>query len=97
MEPLGSGGWIHVRRGRFNTYFGGGDGKVTLVGMAREKEESATDVSFQLDDSTVQIEVKRWSLLNFTYVQVHGLLRSFQAKQNVAFSVRSVVEKPIAL
>ncbi len=37
--------------------------QVTLVGMAREKEESATDVSFQLDDSTGQIEVKRWSLL----------------------------------
>jgi hypothetical protein len=37
--------------------------QVTLVGMAREKEASATDVSFQLDYSTGQIEVKRWSLL----------------------------------
>lgn len=36
---------------------------MTLVGMAREKEKSATDVSFQLDDSTGQIEVKCWSLL----------------------------------
>ncbi|KAH9562804.1 hypothetical protein CY35_05G091500 [Sphagnum magellanicum] len=29
---------------------------------------------------------------NFTYVQVHGLLRSFQGKQNVAFSVRHVTD-----
>jgi hypothetical protein len=37
--------------------------QVTLVGMVHDKEERATDVSFQLDDTTGQIEVKRWSVL----------------------------------
>jgi replication factor A2 len=76
--------------------------QVTLVGMVHDKEERATDVSFQLDDTTGQIEVKRWidgqeqhemqemnNIRNFTYVRVHGHLRSFQGKRNiVAFSVR---------
>jgi replication factor A2 len=80
--------------------------QVTLVGMVHDKEERATDVSFQLDDTTGQIEVKRWidgqeqhemqemnNIRNFTYVRVHGHLRSFQGKRNiVAFSVRPITD-----
>ncbi|CAM6025255.1 unnamed protein product [Sphagnum balticum] len=87
-----------------NFYVDGVDvNNVTLVGMVHDKEERATDVSFQLDDTTGQIEVKRWSVLltllahhspwNFTYVRVHGHLRSFQGKRNiVAFSVRPITD-----
>ncbi len=47
--------------------------QVTLVGMVHDKEERATDVSFQLDDTTGQIEVKRWSvLLTFSLITLHG-------------------------
>ncbi|CAM6094748.1 unnamed protein product [Calypogeia fissa] len=77
---------------------------ITLVGMIHSKEEKATDVSFQLDDFTGRIEVKKWidgqdseelsdlrNLRNESYVRVHGHLRSFQGKRNVvAFSVRAI-------
>ncbi|KAH9554141.1 hypothetical protein CY35_08G048400 [Sphagnum magellanicum] len=90
-----------------NFYVDGVDvNNVTLVGMVHDKEERATDVSFQLDDTTGQIEVKRWidgqeqhemqemnNIRNFTYVRVHGHLRSFQGKRNiVAFSVRPITD-----
>eukprot|EP00252_Welwitschia_mirabilis_P001719 TRINITY_DN11648_c0_g1_i4.p1 TRINITY_DN11648_c0_g1~~TRINITY_DN11648_c0_g1_i4.p1 ORF type:complete len:280 (+),score=55.24 TRINITY_DN11648_c0_g1_i4:143-982(+) len=77
---------------------------VTLVGMVFNKEERATDVSFQIDDGTGRLEVRRWvndatesaemaNVLNGSYVRVHGHLRSFQGKKHVnAFSVKPVVD-----
>jgi len=79
---------------------------VTLVGMVHNKDERNIDTSFMLDDSTGQIEIKRWidgqdsyeynemqSVQNSMYVRVHGHLRTFQNKLNVvAFSVRPITD-----
>lgn len=37
--------------------------QVTLVGMVHNKDERNIDTSFMLDDTTGQIEVKRWLVL----------------------------------
>lgn len=79
---------------------------VTLVGMVHNKDERNIDTSFMLDDTTGQIEIKRWidgqdsyeynemqSVQNSMYVRVHGHLRTFQNKLNVvAFSVRPITD-----
>ncbi|CAI9098488.1 OLC1v1035147C1 [Oldenlandia corymbosa var. corymbosa] len=75
---------------------------VMLVGMAFEKSQRVTDVSFVIDDGTGRINCHRWVndtvdtsevdlLSDGSYVRVHGLLKAFQGnKQIEVFAIRPV-------
>ncbi|PIN12853.1 Single-stranded DNA-binding replication protein A (RPA), medium (30 kD) subunit [Handroanthus impetiginosus] len=75
---------------------------VKLVGMVFDKSERVTDVSFVIDDGTGRIRGNRWindaqdteevqGLMDGIYVRVHGHLRSFQGKKQVAvYAIRPV-------
>ncbi|MFS8006940.1 putative replication factor A protein [Helianthus anomalus] len=66
-----------------------------LVGMVLNKAERVTDVSFVLDDGTGRIDCNRWvheavdtkemeAILEGMYVRVHGQLKGFQGKKQLA-------------
>ncbi|KAG0468671.1 hypothetical protein HPP92_017999 [Vanilla planifolia] len=77
---------------------------VRLVGLAMNKVERDSEVSFTLDDGTGRIEMNRWanetsdtdevaSIQNGAYVKVHGHLRGFHGKRHaLAFSVQSLAD-----
>ncbi|CAA2955984.1 replication protein A 32 kDa subunit A-like isoform X2 [Olea europaea var. sylvestris] len=77
---------------------------VKLVGMAFDKAERVTDVSFVIDDGTGRIGCNRWvneavdrkeveGLSDGTYVRIHGHLKSFHGnKQVVVFAIRPVTD-----
>ncbi|KAL2534770.1 Replication protein A 32 kDa subunit A [Abeliophyllum distichum] len=77
---------------------------VKLVGMAFDKAERVTDVSFVIDDGTGRIGCNRWvneavdrkeveGLSDGIYVRIHGHLKGFQGKKQViVFAIRPVAD-----
>ncbi|KAI9317716.1 hypothetical protein BX666DRAFT_1940160 [Dichotomocladium elegans] len=81
--------------------------QVTFVGVIRGVNELATNVSYQIEDGTDTVEVRRWvdhtetasdaqqrrELSELTYVRVYGRLNQFNNKVNcVAFAMRPITD-----